>query len=1012
MAAGGRHDYDAVSTLTAASLPGFKHRMQYPRLLALFVIVAQLQSLTRAEEGEALSQLKPADYGRFEQLGSGLKLSPDGRWLAHVVYRVNGERELRLRMLATDTFETLEGGHGSSFSHNSKWMTYQVAPSPKMKPGTGKPKTAIRSLLTGATEEFEHVARVAFSAGGDWLAIETSPAKGQALARGRGLVIRHLETGVDTHFGSVGHWEWSSKDNSPLLAFVVDAPSKLGNGIRLWNAAEGTLRTLDSAPTSYHGLSWRARTHDLAVLREKNAATRKKRLAAKAQVDSNEKKPQAAASPQEKRYEVLAWEDVARTARRRRLDPGESTTFPKGERISSGAGVRWSKRGDAIFLGLKPLPPRRKPTANAKQGTVSTGEVTKEREKIPTRTFDDEPAPEAGRASSTQFSEASLKNKPKSLRESLSDPAGVEVWHAHDVDIMPLQKRLASSQERRTRLASWWLDSGHVAVLSSDLTERTRRSPDDRHVLAFDRRPYAEERKFGPTLSDVYVVDTKTAERTLLSKRLKFVFGASPTSRYVLYLKSEDFWIYDVQTRSHRNLTAEIDTSFVNKVYMTLTDEKSAWGVAGWTKDDRTVWLYDRYDVWEIPTRGNDAAKRLTSGAEREVTYRRVVIDHTVDDSRVIDADLDILFSLQGERSKKRGFALRRPGESVEELRFVDKQITRLRKARDADVFTWAEERFDDSPHVYVAGPELASPRKVTETNLFLSETLWGRAEVIDYENQNGEELQGALYYPAGYEPGKKYPMIVYIYERRSDGVHRFQTPSELHPYNTSVYTTRGYFVFQPDIVYRPQNPGLSAIECVVPAVKTVLNRGEVDPKRVGLVGHSWGAYQTAFIVTRSKLFAAGIAGAPLTNMMSMSMAIYWNSGQTNAWIFHESQGRMDRPFWKDVETYVANSPIFGIDQLDTPLLVAFGDKDGAVDWHQGIELYNAARLANKQLVMLVYAGENHSLAKKPNQLDYHYRIIDWFGHYLKGNEASKWITEGTSYLERKKALEAKKKKK
>jgi dipeptidyl aminopeptidase/acylaminoacyl peptidase len=145
---------------------------------------------------------------------------------------------------------------------------------------------------------------------------------------------------------------------------------------------------------------------------------------------------------------------------------------------------------------------------------------------------------------------------------------------------------------------------------------------------------------------------------------------------------------------------------------------------------------------------------------------------------------------------------------------------------------------------------------------------------------------------------------------------------------------------------------------------------------------------------------------------MSMSMSIYWNSGQTDAWIFHESQGRMNRPFWQDVETYIKNSPIFSIDQMKTPLLIAFGDEDGAVDFNQGVELYNAARLAGKQFVMLVYPGENHGLVKKENQVDYHYRIREWFGHYLRGDEPAKWITDGQKHLDRQKEIESLKEKK
>jgi dipeptidyl aminopeptidase/acylaminoacyl peptidase len=103
----------------------------------------------------------------------------------------------------------------------------------------------------------------------------------------------------------------------------------------------------------------------------------------------------------------------------------------------------------------------------------------------------------------------------------------------------------------------------------------------------------------------------------------------------------------------------------------------------------------------------------------------------------------------------------------------------------------------------------------------------------------------------------------------------------------------------------------------------------------------------------------------------------------------------MEVPFWEDLDAYMRNSPLFSIQQLNTPLLVAFGDEDGAVDWHQGIELYNAARRAGKDMVLLVYEGENHSLAKKTNQLDYHRRIRQWFDHYLKGAPAPDWIARG-----------------
>ena len=385
--------------------------------------------------------------------------------------------------------------------------------------------------------------------------------------------------------------------------------------------------------------------------------------------------------------------------------------------------------------------------------------------------------------------------------------------------------------------------------------------------------------------------------------------------------------------------------------------------------------------------------------------YRMLQLDPDAERG-VIDEAAGLWFSVYGDRSKQFGFARKESGSATKDLVLRDRRLTRLAKAEDAEVYTFLEQDFDDSPDVFVGNAALAKAKAATATNPFQDEYLWGHSELVEYVNDHGVSMQGALYYPAGYEPGKQYPMITYIYELRSQAVHDYSTPTERHPYNPAVFTAEGYFWFQPDIVYRAQNPGLSAKECVIPAVKKVLERGMVDPARVGLMGHSWGGYQTAFLSTQTELFAAHVAGAPLTNMMSMSMSIYWNSGQTDAWIFHESQGRMDRPFWRDVDTYIRNSAIFNVDDLKNPLLLAFGDEDGAVDWHQGIEMYNAARLAGRPLVMLVYPGENHSNAEKENQVDYHWRVREWFAHYLKGEPAPKWITEGRSLQEQQKEME------
>jgi dipeptidyl aminopeptidase/acylaminoacyl peptidase len=237
--------------------------------------------------------------------------------------------------------------------------------------------------------------------------------------------------------------------------------------------------------------------------------------------------------------------------------------------------------------------------------------------------------------------------------------------------------------------------------------------------------------------------------------------------------------------------------------------------------------------------------------------------------------------------------------------------------------------------------------------------------------------------------------MIVYAYEMLSQGAHQFQPPSERSYYNFTAWTQQGYFVLMPDIVFRKRDPGVSLLETLRPAVKSVVDRGLVDARRVGFVGHSWGGYHATYVATHSDLFAASVAGAPLTDFVSFMGQIHWTPGSAETDHWETGQARMEVPYWEDPEAHHRNSPIHNVHNMKTPLLMAFGNEDGTVDWDQGTEFYNFARRAGKQMVLLVYEGESHSFQKKPNQIDYHRRILEWFGHYLKGEPAPAWITKG-----------------
>jgi dipeptidyl aminopeptidase/acylaminoacyl peptidase len=652
---------------------------------------------------------------------------------------------------------------------------------------------------------------------------------------------------------------------------------------------------------------------------------------------------------------IVHWSGLSgRTPLRHALEQTSMAGFPAATRIVDFRALSWTEDGRYLLLGT--------------QGWVA-------KEKSDTTKNGDEP------------------EKP-----------GVEIWHAKDVDILPEQKVRAQRDRQQNYLTAWDPKANRLVEIGNDLTETATAARLANTVLAMDQTPYERERMFGPVYNDVYVVNIDTGERTRVKDRAEQLFGVpqiSPTGKFVLYVENDHYWVYDVAKRTHTNITRDVQASFINTEDDHTVAQKPPHGVGGWTPDDRAVLLYDKYDVWEVSPDGTKSA-RLTGGAEDNVRHRIVRID--IDESS-IDPSKPTYVALYGEQTKKYGYGRMQRGKPVTRDVWMDASVTRLTKAEDADVYAYTVGTFADAPDYFVGGPGLDNARQVTNLNPFQADYAWGRTELVAFTNKQGKPLQAALHYPANYEPGRKYPMIVYIYEIRSNTIHQYYAPSERNAYNPTNWTQQGYFVLQPDIVYRDRDPGVSAVDALEPAVDRMLATGMIDGARVGLIGHSWGGYQTAFTSTVSNKFAAGVAGAPLTELVSMYLSVYWNSGGTDARIFEISQGRMEVPPWKDLDAYTRNSAVWNIEKMETPLLVTFGDKDGAVDWHQGIVMYNAARRENKDLVMLVYEGENHGLAQKPNQIDYQRRVMEWFNHYLKGDPAPEWVQNGVKFLDKDKEL-------
>jgi dipeptidyl aminopeptidase/acylaminoacyl peptidase len=831
----------------------------------------------------------------------------------------------------------------------------------------------LRDLSTGDSATVEGVQSFSFSPDGAYLLMRRYAAAGAGPSRGgddedevgpgRTILVRELASGRDMTFGNVAEFSWMDRDDSHLLAMVISATGNVGNGVHLYDAATSELRVLDSSESDYQDLTWRSDTGDLAVFRGKT-------------LEGKEDFTQ----------EILVWRGLPVTGDLLAYDPTADSSFPDGKRVVPFRSLAWSHSGDALFFGI------------AEWVDLALGKEH-----------------EAGEGEEAGADDGASAGPPG---EDPEDPSTVEIWHWTDQYVMPWQKAHAAQDRERNLLSVWHIDDDRFVQLGGDyIDERITQIPYTDAAVVAEWSAYALERSIGRPGADVYLADINTGERSLLLEAINDRYlQVSPGGRYLTYMADGHFWSVDVESGAVTNITESAPVSFIDwesdqtsKVY---PDElqKPPFGSAGWTTDDESILLYDDYDLWAVALDGS-GAERLTLGAEEEVRHRLVRLDREfrfgpqatgAREDEWIDLDGPVHFSVYGEWTKRSGYAVRRGNGDVERLVWMDKNVGSLAKAEDAEVFGYVVQAYDDSPDLFVGGPGLTGAGQITATNAFQEEFAWGRSEVIEYTTDRGRRLQASLIYPAGYDPSKTYPMIVYNYELLSQNVHRYVAPSDRSYYNTAVFMTQGYFVLQPDIVFRPRQPGRSVVESVTAAVAKVVDMGLVDPERVGIIGHSMGGFNTSFVATHSHgVFAAAVAGAPMTDLVSYYGDHHWGNGVAETDHIETGQERMEVALYEDLQAYIDNSAVFGAHEMTVPLLIEVGDQDGIVAWYQGIELYNIARRAKKNVVLLGYIGEDHGLRQEANQKDYQRRILAWFGHYLKGEPAESWITEGKSFLAR-----------
>jgi hypothetical protein len=912
-----------------------------------------------------LKTLNVSEYGRWNRI-TGAALSPDGKWMTYGYTPNDGDATLYVKSMDGDKLYTIPVGSAPVFSGDSKWVGYFVSPAERPAAGAGRgaaaqggaaggggrggrggsgatPQAGAASAPTAAaTRRFELLSL----ASGEKTPITNAATfkfakgskmlairmnKAQAGSTNNGADLIVRDLTTGTMRNIGNVNQYDFDDTGNVLAYTVDAAERIGNGVYILNPATGETRALNTAIADYDQLAWSEEGASLTALRGNKVS-----------------------GMRQKANVLLVWQNAASgTPSMTEWNPSNDAAFPKEDVLSEYTTPRWSKDGSKLFIGFK------------------------------------EQEPEILAADSLK--------------------ANVDVWHWKDVETQATQM-LRLQQERRATLSGVLQFSPSRFVKLADTSMRTvANTANGKWAIGRDDAPYRADPMNTQNRTDYYRINTADGSRTLIGKALKRTYGTSPDSKWFLYLKDKHVYAYNLETGTSFMLDATAKRTFID-VDDDHGADKPLYGVVGWAKDGKSVLLNDQYDIWQLPLDPAGKPSVLTNGLGKgqQIVFRVARLTGgggrggrgggapaSEDDG--LDLSKPLLVSAYGEKTKKSGYYEVMAGQAPKALIWEDKQIGQAVKADSANRVIFTEQTFSEFPDYLVTNEKFENPRKVTDANPFIKEYAWGSKLLFDYTNSRGKKLQGTITLPAGYVPGKKYPMIVYHYEIMSNTHHTFSQPVYDDRPQMSTYASNGYIVMQPDIVYEVGKPGSSALDCVLAATKKVIAMGLADPKHIGLQGHSWGGYESSFIVTQTDIFAAVVTGAPLTDFVSMNNLLYKQSGSLNSAILETGQGRMGENVtpYNSRALWVSQSPIEHVRNIKTPFLILQGTADGAVDWNEGLEFFNAARRNGKEVIFLSYPNEPHHLAIKENQKDFQIRMKQYFDHYLMGKPAPKWMTDG-----------------
>ncbi|MDZ7715983.1 MAG: prolyl oligopeptidase family serine peptidase [Balneolaceae bacterium] len=886
-------------------------------------------------------QLTFEDVMKWEDI-SDTQISANGEWIVYSVWPDRGDGEVRVRSVSNDQMFTIELGNNPKITKNGRWVGAEIeiplAKQLKAKNGkAGRQGMSLLNTTSGETISMDSVQSFTFSNDGKWLAIHRYQSKEieDLKSKNKQLGTELIVRNLaDGSELSIPFVSSMSFDSTSSHLAYSVVDTSAQNGIYVRDLSDA--RTEQAVHQQEHGFYNNLSWDDGT-----------QRLAFVESTLDDDFEPGDA--------NLHLWN--AKNEQLQTLVSHEET--PGGWALRSNNNLDWTQDGERLYFGFMDQEMVNAIEANAQKDTTESIDI-----------YD---------------------------REQILDEKGVDVWHWDDPLIKTHEKNTWNYRKNQLYRAVYHINDNKWVQLADKQMPDVDVSENANVALGSSNIPYRKLMTWSGFFDDVFVVNLQSGERTKVAEKLRSGAELSPGGNFVVFYRDKNWHLYDINEDVYTNLTESLDIPFYNEDH-DYPSPAQGYGVAGWMKSDDAVLIYDKYDIWKFPTDGGQPINLTEDGRDRQISYRIQQLDP---EKWAYGKREELLLEGYYEKKKTYGFYTLRLNRTGTQKRLEEpKKFDFIAKAEDSNRFLYTRESYDEYPNVWLSDDiSFKNTQQLTSLHMDLHDTYnWGTAELIKWKSLDGKDIQGAVIKPDTYEEGKKYPVLIYYYRFFSQRAYEFNSITNDDRPTLPQWVSDNYVVFLPDIRFEVGEPGFASTKSLVPGVHKLIEMGIADPDKLGLHGHSWSGYQTAFMVTQTDIFDAAIAGAPVSNMTSAYSGIRWGSGLARQFQYEQTQSRLGGSLFEYPERYIENSPVFYADRIETPMLIMFGDEDTAVPWYQGIELYLALRRLEKDAVFLQYRGEPHHLQEYANRLDYAIKMKEYFDHYLRGEKAPDWITEGVPY--------------